>query len=187
MIYKFREKMKKKRYFVIIVLLSLVYGYSCSDKLGDDVAAGEAWRAGVSRILITPGESMWMAGYAARNRPAEGKLIDLWAKALVLEDNNGNRGVLVTTDLIGYGGYYLSDRIRDRLQSQFGFSNDNIILSSSHTHTGPEILSAPEKYYVIKDSVDKFSAFHRKKIEAYTNKLEDKIVNLVDAAFNSMV
>ena len=44
---------------------------------------------------------MWMAGYAARTRPAEGKMTDLWAKALVLEDAAGQRAVLVTLDLVG--------------------------------------------------------------------------------------
>jgi len=179
--------MIKKLFIPFIVFSVFVSGFSCSEKVEDEALKGETWKAGVSRILITPSELMWMAGYAARNRPAEGKLVDLWAKALVLEDMDGNRGVLVTTDLIGYEGYYLSDRIRDRLRSQFGFTEDRVILSCSHTHTGPEILSAPEKYYVIKDSVNEYSSYHRKKIEEYTYKLEDKIVNLVEAALNSMV
>ena len=44
---------------------------------------------------------MWMAGYAARDKPAEGKMTDLWAKALVLEDPAGKRAVLITLDLVG--------------------------------------------------------------------------------------
>ncbi len=60
------------------------------------------WKAGVARTVITPKTSQWMAGYAARTRPADGKLHDLWAKALALEDEKGNRVVLVTTDLLGF-------------------------------------------------------------------------------------
>ncbi|MDD4108122.1 MAG: neutral/alkaline non-lysosomal ceramidase N-terminal domain-containing protein [Prolixibacteraceae bacterium] len=179
--------MVKKILSIVLVYGFLVLNFQCTEKPEEEDFKGGLWKAGVSRILITPAEPMWMAGYAARNRPAEGKLVDLWAKALVLEDKNGNRAVLVTTDLLGYYGYYLSDRIRSRLNSQFGFTNDRIILSSSHTHTGPEILSAHEKYYAIKDSVQKYSAVERKKIEEYTYKLEEKIVNLVGAAVNSMV
>ena len=44
---------------------------------------------------------MWMAGYAARNKPSEGKIHDLWAKALALQDSQGQRLVIVTMDLIG--------------------------------------------------------------------------------------
>ena len=36
-------------------------------------------------MVITPEKPMWMAGYAARNKPSEGKAQDLFAKALVLE------------------------------------------------------------------------------------------------------
>src|SRR5688572_410894 len=40
------------------------------------------WKAGVATVVITPDGPMWMAGYAARDKPAEGKLHDLKAKAL---------------------------------------------------------------------------------------------------------
>ena len=60
-----------------------------------------AWRAGVAVAKITPRQSMWMAGYAARTRPSEGVAQDLYAKALALEDAEKNRLVLVTMDLIG--------------------------------------------------------------------------------------
>src|SRR5262245_25654794 len=61
------------------------------------------WKAGAARVNITPEHFMWMSGYAARTKPAEGKLHDLWAKALALEDPAGRRGLVVTTDLVGIG------------------------------------------------------------------------------------
>src|SRR5690242_20691399 len=62
---------------------------------------GQAWKAGAAKVNITPEQPMWMAGYAARTKPAEGTMTDLWAKALVLEDAGGKRAVLVTLDLVG--------------------------------------------------------------------------------------
>jgi neutral ceramidase len=60
-------------------------------------ARGEtSWQAGCSKTIITPAELMWMAGYGSRDKPAEGKLTELWAKALVLQDDQGQRGVLIT-------------------------------------------------------------------------------------------
>src|SRR5260370_35029739 len=59
------------------------------------------WKAGVARLNITPDKLMWMSGYADRTKPAQGKLTDLWAKALVLEDPDGRRVVLVPMDLAG--------------------------------------------------------------------------------------
>ena len=38
------------------------------------------WKVGVAKVNITPENPMWMAGYASRDRPAQGKLTDLWAK-----------------------------------------------------------------------------------------------------------
>ncbi|MBY0456425.1 MAG: hypothetical protein K2V38_03750, partial [Gemmataceae bacterium] len=51
------------------------------------VAADEpAFKVGVATKVITPEAGVWMAGYAARTKPAEGKLHDLYAKAVCLED-----------------------------------------------------------------------------------------------------
>ena len=44
----------------------------------------DGWKAGVASVVITPQDSVWMSGYASRDRPAEGRLTELWAKALVV-------------------------------------------------------------------------------------------------------
>ena len=55
-------------------------------------ATGEAqFRAGVARKVITPTGPTWLAGHATRTRPSEGVLHNLWAKALALEDAQGER------------------------------------------------------------------------------------------------
>src|SRR5690349_10529955 len=95
-----------------------------------------SWKAGVAKVRITPERFMWMSGYGARNKAAEGKLQDLWAKALVLEDPDGHRGILVTMDLVGIPRD-LSVAVRDELKKQYGLGREAIILSVSHTHTGP--------------------------------------------------
>src|SRR5881397_2356393 len=60
-----------------------------------------SWKAGVAKANITPKEPMWLAGYGGRDHPAEGKLHDLWIKAMALQDARGRRIVLVTSDLCG--------------------------------------------------------------------------------------
>ena len=70
---------------------------------GPDRAHADGWKAGTARVAITPGEPMWMAGYASRNKPSEGAVHDLWAKALVLEDPSGRKAALVTLDVCGIG------------------------------------------------------------------------------------
>lgn len=101
-------------------------------------AANLPWKAGVATVVITPEQPMWMAGYAARNKPSEGKVHDLHAKALALEDDQGTRLVIVTADLIGFPREF-----RDRLEKQVGerckLAPASLLLNPSHTHSGPEL------------------------------------------------
>jgi hypothetical protein len=99
-------------------------------------AAG--WKAGSARAVITPKQPTWMAGYGNRTSPSEGTIHDLWCKALVLEDERGQRGALVTLDVCGVGRP-LSLEIREALHRQFGLARDQCVLACSHTHTGPVI------------------------------------------------
>ncbi|MEZ6110238.1 MAG: hypothetical protein R3C99_04380 [Pirellulaceae bacterium] len=55
-------------------------------------------QAGSAAVTITPEHLMWMSGYAGRDKPADGKITELWAKALVLQNSPENRAVLVTLD-----------------------------------------------------------------------------------------
>ncbi len=86
----------KRRMRVRSTLLGIVAGLTtmllCSTSLSIAAETGSAtpaWKAGVATVVITPEYSMWMAGYAARNKPSEGKVHDLHAKALALEDAQG--------------------------------------------------------------------------------------------------
>ncbi len=44
------------------------------------------WRVGVAKLKITPQGPIWMSGYGNRNKPSQGVVHDLWAKALAVED-----------------------------------------------------------------------------------------------------
>ena len=58
------------------------------------------WKAGAASVVITPEQPMWMAGYAARDKPSEGKVHDLNAKALALE--GATKGITVNAVAPGY-------------------------------------------------------------------------------------
>src|SRR5438128_12445816 len=68
---------------------------------GRSEASDAAFKAGVASRVITPTASMWMSGYASRNKPSEGKLQDLFVKVLALENDRGSKFVLLTSDLVG--------------------------------------------------------------------------------------
>lgn len=101
--------------------------------------AAEQWQAGVAKTKITPPQPMPMAGYASRGSShATGTLNELWAKSLLIEDAQGQRGLLVTMDLCGIDNE-LSQAICDGLSQKLGLERKQIILSTSHTHSGPVV------------------------------------------------
>ncbi len=104
----------------------------------DGGAAAETWKAAAAKANITPQSSMWMAGYAARTRPAESKTTDLWAKVLVVEDGAGKPAVLITLDLVGIDRQLSSD-IRDELAKKYGLTRAQVAINCSHTHSGPVV------------------------------------------------
>ncbi len=169
--------MGRKAIFVCWGIVGLVLAGSraaaCFTETGQ-----QAWKAGVARVNITPREAMWMAGFAARDRPSEGVLNDLWAKALVLEDARGQRAVMVSTDLLGLPKA-ISDQIKAGLQQKFGFTKAQILLNSSHTHSGPVLENALTDIYPLDEP-------QREKIRQYSRWVESRIVDVVGEAIRSL-
>ncbi len=115
-----------------------------------------------------------MAGYAARKHPSEGTVHPLWAKAMVIEDQRGQRVVIVTSDLIGFVRD-VSDKIGDRVQQQTGIERDRIVLSVSHTHCGPVILGCADIAHHVTEEDIAVAAVYRQT-------LEDKVVDVIAQA-----
>src|SRR5579871_4411064 len=81
-------------------------------------AQDSVWKAGVAKTIVTPEKAVWLAGYGSK-RPPDGKLHDLWMKALALQDAAGNRAILVTSDFQGIPKS-MSDQAFAQLQKKFG-------------------------------------------------------------------
>lgn len=168
----------KKLILLPVISFFFILTYLHAKALNDLQGGNAGWKAGVARVVITPQQSMWMAGYANRDHSSEGTLHDLWAKALVLEDAGGKRVVLVTADLLGIPKE-LSDHIRNQLESKYQLSRAQVILNSSHTHSGPVLKGALLDMYPL-------DALQGKKIEQYSIKLADQIVTLVGNALKAL-
>src|SRR4051794_40905094 len=85
------------------------------------------WKAGIAKAIITPGTGVWLAGYGTK-RPPEGKLHDLWMKALALEDPMGQRVVLVTSDFQGVPKE-MSDRVFEQLQKKYKLQRRQVMFT----------------------------------------------------------
>ncbi|MCH9654328.1 MAG: neutral/alkaline non-lysosomal ceramidase N-terminal domain-containing protein [Planctomycetes bacterium] len=136
------------------------------------------WRVGQARIDITPVKAGWLAGYASRKKPAEGTTHPLWAKALVFEDKNGTRAAIVTTDLIGLTRE-ISDAVGKRVAKKTGIAREQILLNSSHTHSGPVVRGCASLAYG-------FNVTQQKDVDEYAKLLEEKLTNVIVKASQSL-
>lgn len=142
-----------------------------------EAAAAAPWRAGAAAVDITPAQPILLCGHA-RDHRSEGTLHPIHAKALVIEDEQGNRTAIVTADLIAFTGD-MSDTIAARVHDRVGISRERILFNASHTHCGPFVRGHGLSFYG-------FSPEDQAIISDYTEKLEDKIVELVAEAIGKM-
>jgi hypothetical protein len=96
------------------------------------------WKAGASAVVITPEQPVYLGGYASRTKPFTSVAADLRAKALALEDATGAKAVIVTTDLLGIPAA-LAEPVAAEIGERAGVPRERILLSASHTHTGPSL------------------------------------------------
>jgi len=138
MISGFRIRVQKPLLGIVAGLITMMLLSTGQLFAADAGTPPSTWKAGVATMVITPEQSMWMAGYAARNKPSEGKVHDLYAKALALEDAEGTRLVLVTADLIGFPREF-RDRLEKAVAERYKLASACLLLNASHTHSGPEL------------------------------------------------
>lgn len=102
--------------------------------LPQDAGAAATLRAGVGKADITPRTGYYLGGWTRADRTAQGQHTRLFARALVLQ--RGERKVaLVQVDLFMIPAgmvKHVGDRLADA-----GLSEQNILISASHTHSGP--------------------------------------------------
>jgi neutral ceramidase len=132
------------------------------------LAAGEL-RAGAASVDITPPPGVPMAGYYYV-RYNEGTQDPLYAKALVFEKDGVKTGV-VALDLIG-APRELVERARVMIEGLTSVPGVNVMISATHSHTGPEMGSRLR-------NVDPAAL---QKLDAWRSQLPGKIADAVKLA-----
>ncbi|MDD4109396.1 MAG: neutral/alkaline non-lysosomal ceramidase N-terminal domain-containing protein [Prolixibacteraceae bacterium] len=120
-----------KKVLLYIALMPVLL-YSCHT-----ISTETSIKVGVGETVITPSENMQMAGFS-RSQVSAGVHDDLHARSLVVEDQSGNTVVLMSVSLIGVSRQ-IADRIREGITKQTGVAGDNVIISATHTHSGPSV------------------------------------------------
>jgi len=160
-----------KRRLVVPILLTLSVALWTA---GPARAAKPDLKVGLARAKITPEGPIRMAGYGSRNKPSEGVLADLFAKAMAIEDAEGERAVLLTSDVIGYNAR-VADLVCGKIIEKTSLQRRQILLNPSHTHTGPIIGVPGSTGYGLEGE-------EAQRVHQYTAKLADTLATLAAEA-----
>ncbi|HTM50991.1 MAG TPA: neutral/alkaline non-lysosomal ceramidase N-terminal domain-containing protein, partial [Bryobacteraceae bacterium] len=142
------------------------------------LAAAAEYKAGTARIIITPDKPQYLSGYANRTHASEGKIHDLWAKALAIEDRQGGRVVIVSTDLVGLPRG-ITDLVAARALKEYNLERSRLVINSSHTHTGPLIRGNLSLMFELDPE-------QKQRVDDYSRDLTEKLVTVIGAALKEL-
>ncbi|HWB01070.1 MAG TPA: neutral/alkaline non-lysosomal ceramidase N-terminal domain-containing protein, partial [Pirellulales bacterium] len=126
------------------------------------------------RVPITPEEPMWMSGFSGRTAPASTTSLELFAKALAIEDPRGHRAVLVTLDIVGLDRA-TTEAICSALEAKHGLRRDQVCLNCSHTHCGPVVGRNLWGMFMFDDAQWQL-------VDDYNQELREKVIAVVGEA-----
>lgn len=95
--------------------------------------------AGFGKVCISPPDGAPLAGFAAREEVSEGIHDDLFARALVLA-NEDAAIALVSVDVLALPGDFIG-RVREMIRASTGLNPNSIMIASTHTHAGPVTIT----------------------------------------------
>lgn len=141
--------MKKQSAARFVICLALVALFAAP-------ALAAELKVGAASAKITPPLGIPLAGYY-HARGAQGVLDDLYAKALVLDDGR-TKVALVTCDLISIPRHTI-EASRQAIEDKTGIPGANVMISATHTHTGPSLPRQSSKDELDGGSNDKAQAY----------------------------
>jgi hypothetical protein len=93
------------------------------------------FKASAAQVDLNPPVGSWMTGFGARITPTTGKHDPIMAHALLLDDG-ASKLAIVACDLIGFTPAAVAD-IRHRIARKSAIPAVNILVTCTHTHSGP--------------------------------------------------
>jgi len=153
----------RRRRFVVALG---VFALSCVVLLG--CAEEPKMKVGFGEKVITPPVGTPMAGYR-RAGVSTGVHDDLYARSMAVEGEDGTAVVLMTLGIINLGEKFM-DRIREEVNKETGIPVKNIVISCTHTHSGPSVGGAGEEYqkFLVENSA-------ASAVEAWNNRVPARI------------
>ena len=120
----------KKIFLLSLISLSLIFFQVRS----------QPFKAGAAKRIITPSPLLPVSGGMGTPQPVSKKQGDLFARALVLE-NNGVKIAIVSVDNLGWPAA-LGDKSRELIKD---IPPENVIIGATHTHSAPDAYGFPDE------------------------------------------
>lgn len=95
-------------------------------------------KVGTAQLDITPKTGIDLAGFAKRPQPSTQVRDPLWVRALYLE-HEAERMIWLHADLLGFD-QQLADRLRSKIARELCLPVSHVVVSASHTHSGPAVI-----------------------------------------------
>ena len=108
------------------------------------VAQAGNFRAAAVKVDITPSDSQWLMGYAARQSTG---IHDRIFHRIVAMDDGVTQFFLVSSELCVFSPAVYDD-VAAELKQQFGIAPENFWWTVTHTHSAPE-MGAPDVYNIL--------------------------------------
>ncbi|MEO6948778.1 MAG: neutral/alkaline non-lysosomal ceramidase N-terminal domain-containing protein [Ginsengibacter sp.] len=145
-----------------------------------------AMEVGVSKIDITPYGPIRLSGYlrvGARINESQGVLGSIWAKAIAFGSDNPS--IIITADLAGIQAHMVKE-VAMNIAKKRKFNPDNLVINTSHTHSGPDMGNSHSMYFDPPLPVDQLGRI-AEYLDSLTIKLEKVALQALDARKPSFV
>jgi neutral ceramidase len=161
---------------ISLALLPLALAFLLVTAAATESSHAPPLEAGIAVRDVTPKDPIWLAGYAARNRPSERVDSPLVLQAVAFRSGL-ERVVFVCLDNCGVSRAFTEPVLR-ALDEKHGLGPGRVMIVSSHTHSGPVLESnLSTMYNMSPDDLEITAAYGRlvreTMIEAVGAALED--------------
>lgn len=187
---KFKDSLTKKsvKSLINLIITTMPKRYFTTQERSDEFmltgdkkfrsVPGKKWTVGFGKKAYTPDDynqkTYYIAGYDSDN-PVKGILDDLYARAVYIDDNTGDGGVIFCSlDCVGISRKDINDIRKLALESGRLGKVKSINISSTHTHAGIDTQGLWGKK-IYKSGKDK----------AFMDKLKESAVQAVITAFEN--
>jgi hypothetical protein len=153
-------------------LLQLAFNEICLRAAPAPIEVGLAVRD------ITPEGPIWLAGYAARIRPADKIDTPLLAEAIAFRTRPGEPVILVSLDNCEVSHEFTAP-VLQALAGQHHVAPGRVMIVSSHTHSGPVVVGPLLPMYHL-------SPADQTRVATYGSFLQRKLVEVVGAALTDL-